>query len=302
MDFPDIPQNLNDWNMDTVNSLLDIPNIESEKLECKREISAKVLSKSICAMANTCGGFILIGLYEKKTEDGKKKYGYLKRGLDLDEDTITQQIASARCAVDPIPAIKAKCIVDGRKNYVIIHVPEEKPKKPLFVTDRGCYIRINSSSIPANRRVVMNLFEGLEKKRNIASLLASLKILKSQLGATMDYICKISHKDQTRPALVDVRFVIADVIKNQAFLVENKLFGNVNGGYVNQGILKVIQASEQLNAQIATYNSTSELELKMKIQHMFTTKTNVFSNDLHDAKSIIDAIISKCQNTIDKYE
>ena len=101
---------------------------------------------------------------------------------------------------------------------------------------------------------------------------------------------------------MDVRFVMADVIKNQAFLVENNLFGNVNGGYVNQGILKVIQASEQLNAQIATYNSTSELELKMKIQYMFTTKTNVFSNDLHDAKSIIDAIISKCQNTIDKYE
>ena len=107
---------------------------------------------------------------------------------------------------------------------------------------------------------------------------------------------------QTRPALVNVRFVMADVIKNQAFLVENKLFGNVNGGYINQGILKVIQATEQLNAQITTYNSTSELDLKKKIRDMFTTETNVFSGNLRDAKSIIDEIISKCQNTIDKYE
>ena len=73
MDFPDMPQNVNDWNMDTVNSLLDIPNIESEKLECKREISVKVLSKSICAMANTCGGFILIGLYRKEDRGRQKE-------------------------------------------------------------------------------------------------------------------------------------------------------------------------------------------------------------------------------------
>ena len=87
MDIPSIPQNLDDWNMDMIDSLLNIPTIESEKLECKREIRVDVLSKSICALANTRGGFILVGLGEKKA-DGGKKSGYEKIGLDSDEDTI----------------------------------------------------------------------------------------------------------------------------------------------------------------------------------------------------------------------
>ena len=38
MDIPSIPQGLDDWNMDMIESLLNIPTIESEKLECKRKI------------------------------------------------------------------------------------------------------------------------------------------------------------------------------------------------------------------------------------------------------------------------
>ena len=302
MNLPSIPQNLNDWNMNMIDSLLNIPNIESEKLECKREINVCALSKSICAMANTRGGFILIGLGEEKMDGGKKKSGYEKLGLISDEDTIRQQIASATHVLDPIPEIGPKCIEEGCKRYVIIHIPEEKSKKPFFVADHGCYVRIGSSSFPASRRVVMNLFEGLEKKRNIASLSASLKILKVQLGATMAYLGKISCKEQTRPAPVDVKFVMADVAKNQAFLVENKLFGYVNGGYISRGVLKVLQAVEQLNAQIATYNSTSELDLKKKIQIMLADPTRVLSGDLYDSQSIMDEIILKCQDVIDKYE
>ena len=301
MDLPDIPQDLNDWNMSTIDSLLGISNIESEKLECKREIRAESLSKAICAMANTCGGFILVGLEENKTDNGKKKHGYLKTGLALDEDSIKQQIASAMHDIDPVPEIKSKCVGEENEMCVIIHIPEEKSKKPFFVTDRGCYVRIGSSSYPASRRVVMNLFEGMEKKKNIASLLASMTILKAQLVATLDYVGSISPKDQTRPAPVDVRFVMADVVKNQAFLVENELFGDVDGGYVNHGILKVFQAAEKLNAQIMIYNSTSNLDLKQEIRNQLTTSHKVLADDLLGAQEIMDKIISRCQSTIDKY-
>ena len=301
MDIPSIPQNLDDWNMDVIDSLLNIPTIESEKLECKREIRVDVLSKSICALANTRGGFILVGLGEKKADDGRKS-GYEKIGLDSDEDTIRQQIASATHVIDPIPGIDPKCIGAGGKMCVVIHVPEEKSKKPFFVADRGCYVRVGSSSFPASRSVVMNLFEGQTRKRNIASLLASLKILKVELGATVGYIGKISTRDQTRPAPVDVRFVMADVMKNQAFLVENKLFGDVNGGYVTQGILKALQAVRRLNAQVAAYNTEPDPALKEKIRATITVPYSVLSGDLRDAPSIIDDIISKCQSALDKYE
>ena len=301
MGIPNIPQNLDDWDMNAIDSLLGIPTIESETLECKREIGASALSKHICAMANTRGGFVLVGLGEKRMNDGKKS-GYEKLGWDLDEDTINQQIASATHEIEPTPMVEPKCIKDRGKIYVVIHILEEKSKKPFFIKDRGCYVRICSSSFPASRSIAMSLFEGQEKKRNIASLLASLEILKVELGATVGYMGKISPKDQTRPAPVDVEFVMADVIKNQAFLVENNLFGEISSGYVTQGILKAIQAVRQLNAQIATYNSTQDTNLKKEIRDKITVPHYVLSKDLGISLSIIDEVISKCQSMIDKYE
>lgn len=59
---------------------------------------------------------------------------------------------------------------------------------------------------------------------------------------------------------------------------------------------------EQLNAQIAIYNSTSELDLKKKMQVMLADPTRVLSGDLYYSQSIMDEIISKCQDMIDRYE
>ena len=207
-------------------------------------------------MANTYGGFIIIGLDEKKTNGVKS--GYNKFGWGLDEDKINLQVANATHEVDPIPDVKLKCISDGGKTYVVIRITEEKSKKPFFIKDGKCYVRIGSSSRPASRSVIMNLFEGLEKKKNIASLLASLKVLKVELKDTRDYMHSISPKDQTRPTQVDVEFVVADVIKNQAFLVENGLFGENDDGCMTQGILKAIQTIRKLNVQIAAYNSVPD--------------------------------------------
>ncbi len=65
MNLPNIPPNVDDWDIKVIDSMLNIPNIESENIECKQEITND-LAKSICAMANTSGGFIIIGLEEKK--------------------------------------------------------------------------------------------------------------------------------------------------------------------------------------------------------------------------------------------
>ena len=101
---------------------------------------------------------------------------------------------------------------------------------------------------------------------------------------------------------MDVRFVMADVMKNQAFLVENELFGDVNGGYVTQGILKALQAVRRLNVQIVAYNTESDPALKEKIRATIIVSYRVLAGDLRDAPSIIDDIISKCQSALDKYE
>ena len=300
MGIPTIPQNLDDWNIDVIDSLLDVPTIESETLECKREINPSSLPKHICAMANVRGGFILVGLDEKKTSDGKKS-GYGKTGLNLDEDEINQRMSSAVYEIEPTPMVKSICIPDGAKTYAVIHIPEEKSKKPFFVKNGGCHIRVGSSSLPASRSIVMSLFEGLEKKRNLISFVASLKMLKAELGATRAYMKSISPGDQTRPAQVDVEFVVTGVIKNQAFLVENGLFGENDSGPV-QGILKAIQTIRQLNVQIAAYNTMHHPDLKARIRNRLYTSSDVLSCNLDETPSLIEKVVSVCQDTIDKYE
>ena len=300
MDIPNIPRNLDDWNIDVIDSLLGIPTIESETLECKREINPNSLRKHICAMANVHGGFILVGLDEKT--NGGKKSGYEKVGLDLDEDMINQRISSARHEIEPTPMVKPKCIPDGAKMYAVIHISEEKSKKPFFVKNGGCHIRVGSSSYPASRSIIMSLFEGLEKKRNLVSLVASLKILKAELGDTLAYMKSIHPMNQTRPAQVDMGFVMTDVTKNQAFLEENDLFADVSNSQVTGGILKVIQTIRKSNVQIEAYNSTQDSSRKREMLKLLTAEYSVLSKDLDTVPSIIDDVISACQNTIDKYE
>ncbi len=301
MGIPTIPQNLDDWSIDVIDSLLDVSSIESETLECKREINPSSLPKHICAMANVHGGFILVGLDEKKTNDGKKS-GYDKTGLNLDEDEINQRVSSAVYEIEPTPMVKSRCIPDGAKTYAVIHIPEEKSKKPFFVKNSGCHIRVGSSSFPASRNIVMSLFEGLEKKRNIVSLMASLKILKAELGDTLAHMKSIHPENQMRSAQVDMGFVMADVTKNQAFLEENNLFADVSNSQVTGGILKVIQTIRKFNVQIEAYNSTQDPNRKREILKLLTVEYYVLSKDLDTAPSIIDDVISACQNTISKYE
>lgn len=300
MDIPNIPQNLDNWNMDVIDSLLGISTIESETLECKREIKPTSLPKHICAMANVHGGFILVGLGEKM--NGGKKSGYEKIGLDFDEDEINQRVSNARHEIEPTPMVKLKCILDGAKTYAIINIPEEKSKKPFFVKNGGCHIRVGSSSFPASRSIVMNLFEGLEEKKNLLSLVASLKILKAELGDTLAYIKSIHPANQTRPAQVDMGFVMADVTKNQAFLEDNDLFADISNNQVTGGILKVIQTIRKSNAQIEAYNSTQDPSQKREMLKLLTAEYHVLSKDLDAVPSIIDNVISACQNTIDEYE
>lgn len=70
MKFPNIPEKFNLWTIDDIDSLLNIPESESEKLDFKREVTD--LTRHICAMANTSGGFIVLGIEESETGSFKK--------------------------------------------------------------------------------------------------------------------------------------------------------------------------------------------------------------------------------------
>ena len=104
MKFPSIPQNPKNWEIDNINELIKYPNIESETFDFKKEPSE--LDEHICAMANTMGGILVLGISQVKSKDGKRIIRFKKSGfLKGKEETILNQIVDNTFKVDPLPEI-----------------------------------------------------------------------------------------------------------------------------------------------------------------------------------------------------
>jgi hypothetical protein len=175
---------LEDWNSDILEKLLKIRDIEGESFDFKREVDDK-LYNDICAMANSNGGYLVLGIDENKTLNGIlldfKKHGF-KYG---EEDKIKLSISNSFHNVEPLPQITIKLIVSNKKFYPIIKIEVEEYKKPFFIKEKGqCYIRVGNSSRPASRSVILNLMQrhlvSREEQRNHTNY---LKPIIQQLSA-----------------------------------------------------------------------------------------------------------------------
>ena len=65
MSLSKVPHKLDEWNIKVINSLIQILSIESENFDFKgSEFNKKSdeLYNDICAMANTSGGYIVLGI------------------------------------------------------------------------------------------------------------------------------------------------------------------------------------------------------------------------------------------------
>ena len=77
MELSAIPEKLEDWKLEVLNELIKYPDIESETLDFKKEPSE--LQNHICAMANTNGGFLILGINEIRSSDSRKIIGFEKK-------------------------------------------------------------------------------------------------------------------------------------------------------------------------------------------------------------------------------
>jgi predicted HTH transcriptional regulator len=63
-------EKLEDWNIEIINGLMSVKGIESEQFDFKKDIhttdKSDKFSNHICAMANSSGGYIVVGIEEKK--------------------------------------------------------------------------------------------------------------------------------------------------------------------------------------------------------------------------------------------
>jgi predicted HTH transcriptional regulator len=109
MTLPAIPERPQDWNIDTIDNLVQILSIESETFDFKEPRSVEKngeLYKDICAMANTSGGYIVLGVGEDKALDGTL-IRFTKDGFRAGtEDKVNLSIANNVYEVNPTPSIE----------------------------------------------------------------------------------------------------------------------------------------------------------------------------------------------------
>lgn len=124
--------------------IVDIDQRESFFFEFKSdEIKPNKFIREICALANTYGGYVFIGLADDKKIQGCSAWT---------EERIN---ASIKNGITPIPAFDIKSFTIGGKSLLIIKVDEGS--EPPYITNNGeILIRISSSSCVVKDSSVLN--------------------------------------------------------------------------------------------------------------------------------------------------
>ncbi len=302
MNFAIIPQDLDEWEISVIDELIKYPSIESESLDLKSDINE--LENHISAMANSSGGFLVLGIKEIKSDNGKAILRYEKIGFDINtqEQTI-HRIGNALYEIDPIPTTKIRYLQDDGKIFPVIKIENEITKKPFIIKNKGqFYVRIDSSTRPASRSTVLNLFgASLEQTKSIKTLQATLSITKDELEKTVEHLRGTGSSIHSKIPTVDLTFLRNAIISANWFLIENELLNNTR--YEN--FIFVIHTIEWLNVKINTFNSSyNETEKGDILQQLSKHSSYTLSGDidvtikfLSDVLIIIEEYLKKTEIT-----
>jgi hypothetical protein len=282
------PGMLADYNMSVIHSLLNKRHIESETFDFKGKEAAKgsELSKDFCAMANTSGGIIVLGIDEVKKKG--VLIGFTKNGFRTnvqDEDKVNQVIGSSRYEIEPNPILESKPIfedTDPTIYYMVLRIDGREIYRPYFVRNSWqCYIRVGNTSRPASRSVVMNLFSGFVERRTSArKLVAYTAVLKEELinvSSALDEAGKYWSEDSIHQiAPLNLSMFRISVAESFWLLSEKGLMGghvsaNPNDKYnfnsYMGGVNGLLRDIELLNSYIKNYNQEKDPEVKANIIH-----------------------------------
>jgi hypothetical protein len=277
MSLPKVPDKLEEWNIKVIDSLIQILSIESETFDFKgSEFNKKSdeLYNDICAMANTSGGYIVLGIREEKDPDGNI-IRFIKEGFDKhEEDKVNQRVADNMHNIEPTPSIEPPrpiYEVDEKKFYSIIRINSINARKPYLTKNRGqCYVRIGNGSRPASRAVILNLLNNyIERKNCVERLRIAANFLKESLMSTS---CDLENID---PASIRIMHLLdIDSLKNaiastEWLLSENRLLGGHQGNNFNSqtiGVYYYLRELESLNLYLDIYNKKDDVEKKKEIK------------------------------------
>ena len=298
MSTPNVPRDLKDWNVDVLNSLLTVRDVESDRFDFKGGDLGD-LAIHICAMANLGEGIMILGVDENK--NGEFLVEFEKKGYSLGkEDTLKRQITDYIAQVDPAPKVTVESIkdIDG-KFYPTMKIEGEEMNKPYMLKNRGqIYVRINSSSMPASRITILNLFSRIrEQLVDVQRLKTTCLATRNALILTARVIGYGNTTSWTIIPPVDLTFLKNAAMQAEWFLTQNGKYGEILENGHKSGMQVHIHSLDRMNTFIETFNrapSPHDKQLIMQSLAEWTEKKTSFT----DIVAFFDGVVADCDNFI----
>jgi hypothetical protein len=301
-----IPKELTNWDITTINQLINLPHIESEIFDFKGHQfdGFKELYADICGMANVLGGYLVLGIDEIKDKEGRL-LKFEKKGFNLSKhiSDVENRINDAIAEIEPLLKIEKRIVEDGKFFYPILKINTDKFHKPYFARNT-CYIRINSSTHHASRNIVMNLFNNLVQKQNeIEKLKACVNVLIEEIHFTSKKIQSIDIRSQfDRIIPINLVYLESTVVSIDWFFSENNLYGgHISDTMIKGGLFTILNKIKILNLHIDIYNrefrSSNRTQIKEVIRFW-----EPGGEDVLDVLKYFKHIIFKCEEFLKKFQ
>jgi hypothetical protein len=284
--------------------LIKIRDIERETFDFKG-IEFRGLYQHLCAFANfPISGMMVLGIEEEKSSSGFLKQ-FSKVGFDVEkEDWVRNEINNQLAHVEPIPKLNIKYLYDDNRIYPVLKIEGEDIHRPYFLKDKGqCYVRIDSSTSPASRTAVLNLFSNLITKRiEVQRLCSAASFLKEALMYTAQNIHDIQPRDMNAKILeVDLTYIRNAALSAEWFLIENNLLGgHINIDSFAGGLYSFLHDIERVNLSIKTHNNYSFVYGKQARKDSVIQLWEPGRQKYNEAIGFLDKVLAKCNEYLSK--
>jgi len=189
--------------------------------------------------------------------------------------------------------------------YPVLKIEGRDIHRPYFVRGSGqCFVRIGSSTTPASRTTVLNLFSNtIAKRTEVQRLRTAAGFLKEALTYTSENIHDIESMDHKEiiPEVdlsnakileVDLSYIRNVSLSSEWFLVQNDLLGgHISIDSFRGGFYSFIHDLERLNLSIRTHNNQITFgESKDSVLSLWEPGHAKYKESI----SFLDKIVSKC--------
>lgn len=231
-----IPNKLEDWDYNVIKELVGKGFFETDRFDLKEDVprskdikGKERLEKTVCAFANTEGGFLIFGIKDNKSFSTEKRI----IGIDSNRD-FPREVGDRIVNMEPQvyytfrnPPIK---IPEDKKVIHVLEVPKS-PGRPHMTSKREFYYRTNRGNIPMSYQQIKDSFLEEEKRMEKLRLLFN-ELLKNRAYAR-ELLVPITEIKKQIPIgfldsnilqliLLDGHYIIKDkeLIKKLSFITE----------------------------------------------------------------------------------